>query len=191
MKTKETSLKKQTGCDIPGVTTFEHTKIIGRENIEFGRPVILDDFVLVYAKARMRIGNYVHIACFASLTGGAPLTIGDFAAVSQGARVLTGTDDFKAWGFGNSTVEERYRNATRAPVSIGRFCIVGANSVVLPGVSIGEGATVGAGSVVTRDLAPWGVYIGNKRIRDRDKRAVLDNYERFQEDHPNLELTGP
>lgn len=170
--------------NLPGVKTFEWTRIIGLENIEFGRDILIDDFTLVYARARMKIGNHVHIACFASITGGAAVDIGDFAAISQGARILTGTDDFKGWGFGNSTIDEKYRNTTRAPVSIGRFCIVGANSVVLPGVRIGEGATVGACSVVTRDLEPWGVYLGNKRVRDRDKAAVLANYERFLMEQP-------
>ncbi|HWI59184.1 MAG TPA: acyltransferase, partial [Bacillota bacterium] len=125
--------------NIPGVKTFEYTKILGLEHIEFGHDVLIDDFTLIYARAKIRIGNYVHIACFASLTGGAELEIGDFAAISQGARILTGTDDFKGSGFGNSTIEEKYRHTTRAPVKIGRFCIVGANSVVLPGVTIGEG----------------------------------------------------
>src|ERR1700738_1584489 len=150
--------------NIPGVKTFEYTKIIGIENIEFGTAIVLDDFTLIYAKGRIKFGNHIHVACFASISGGAELEIGDFTAVSQGARILTGTDDFTDGGFGNSTIDEKYRNTKRAPVSIGRFCMIGANSVVLPGVKIGEGATVGACSVVTKDLEPWGVYIGNKRI---------------------------
>lgn len=158
----------------------ESARIVGRENISFGDPVLIDDFVLVIAREPMTIGNHVHLACFSSITGGAQVEIGDFSAVSQGARLLTGTDDFTEWGFGNSTVEERYRNTTRAPISLGRFCIVGANAVVLPGVRIGEGATVGAGSVVTKDLEPWGVYLGNRRIRDRDRAGVLENHRRFE-----------
>ena len=171
-----------TNYKIPGVKTYEFTKIIGLENIEFGQNIIIDDFTLIYARERMRIGSHVHIACFASLTGGAQLTIGDFSAVSQGVRILTGTDDFKDWGMGNSTIPEKYRNVTRAPISIGRFCIVGANSVVLPGVTIGEGATVGANSVVTRDLAPWGVYIGNRKVRERSREQVMETHRRFLSD---------
>ncbi len=159
--------------------TFEFTKIVGIEQIEFGTNVIIDDFVLIYARKMIKIGNHVHIACFASITGGGMVDIGDFSAISQGCRILTGTDDFKEWGFGNSTVAEEYRNVKRAPIKIGRFCIIGANSVVLPGVTIGEGATVGACSVVTKDLQPWGVYIGNRRIKDRDREAVLKTYERY------------
>lgn len=163
------------------MTIHEFARIIGRENISFGSPVLVDDFVLIVAREPMTIGDYVHLACFSSITGGERVTIGDFAAVSQGARILTGTDDFIHGGFGNSTVPDEYRNAKRAPVSVGRFSILGANSVVLPGVSIGEGAVVGANSVVTRDLEPWGVYIGNRRHRERDRDAVLAGHREFIE----------
>lgn len=164
---------------IEGVKTFEFTKIMGIENIEFGKNIIIDDFTLIYATAPMKIGSYVHIANFTSITGGAELIIGDFVAISQGCRILTGTDDFVDWGFGNSTIDEKYRNTKRKPVKIGKFCIIGANTVILPGVTIGEGATVGAGSVVTKDLKPWGVYISNEKIKERNKVDALKTYNTF------------
>ena len=107
----------------------------------------------------------------------------DFSCLSWGARIFTGTDDFTGSGFGNSTVPEEYRNTRRAPVNIGRFVIVGANSVILPGVTIGEGATVGANSVVSKNLDPWGVYLGNKKHSERDKDGVLANHEKFLRSH--------
>ncbi|AUB40870.1 Acetyltransferase [Nostoc flagelliforme CCNUN1] len=164
---------------IPGVITFEYTKIIGLENIEFGRNIIIDDFVFIYAKTAINIGSYVHIASFTSITGGESFTMGDFSALSSGVRIFTGSDDFKYWGFGNSTICEKYRNTKRASIHIGKFCVIGANSVILPGVTVGEGATVGAGSVVTKNLEPWGIYIGNRKIGDRDKLGVFDNYQKF------------
>ncbi len=165
--------------NIPDVKTYEYTKIIGLENIIFGKNIIIDDFVLICAKNVMKIGNNVHIACFTSITGGAEFTMEDFSGISQGCRVLTGTEDFKHWGFGNPTIEERYRNVTRAPVFIDKYCLIGANSVILPGVRIGEGAVVGAGSVIHKNLDPWGVYVGMRRIAERDKRRVINNYERY------------
>ncbi|MBF0553516.1 MAG: acyltransferase [Nitrospirae bacterium] len=169
--------------NIDGVTTFEYTKVIGIENIEFGKNIIIDDFVLIYAKGKVKIGNNVHIASFTTITGGEYLEIGDFVAISSGSRVFTGSDDFKDHGFGNSTIAEKYRNVRRSPVIIYRFCIIGANSVILPGVTIEEGVTVGAGSVVTRDLKEWGIYIGNKRVGERDKAGVLRNYEQYLSDN--------
>lgn len=165
---------------IPYVKTFEYTKIIGIENIVFGKHVIIDDFVLIYAKKQMKIGNYVHIASFTSVSGGGEFIMEDFTAVSSGCRIITGTDDFKEHGFGNSTISDEFRNITTGNIKIGKFSIIGGNSVLLPGVTIGEGVSVGAGSVVTKDLEPWGIYIGNKRIGWRNKDEVLKNYERFK-----------
>ena len=167
---------------IPGVKTFEYTKIIGLDKIVFGHDIMIDDFVLLYATAPMKIGNYVHIASFTSITGGAEFTMEDFSGISQGCRILTGTEDFLGWGFGNPTVPEKFRNVKRKPVYIGKFAVVGANSVICPGVRIGEGTTVAANSVVTRDLEPWSVYAGNRKISERDRDAVLGNYQRFLEE---------
>lgn len=165
--------------NIPGVTTFEFTKIIGIKNIHFGTNIIIDDFVMIYAKKEMHIGSYVHIACFTSILGGEEFVMEDFSWISSGSHIFTGSDDLKHWGFGNPTINEKYRNVNRAPVFIGKFACIGSNSVVLPGVNIGEGAAVGANSVVTKNLEPWGIYIGNNKIGDRDKEGVLNNYEQF------------
>ena len=53
------------------------------------------------------------------------------------------------------------------------------SAVVAPNATIGEGATVGANTVVTRDLEPWGVYLGNRRLRDRDRDGVLATHRAF------------
>ena len=95
---------------IPDVKTFEYTKIIGIENIEFGKHIIIDDFVLIYAKEKIRIGNYVHIASFTSISGGGELIMEDLSTISSGCRIVTGTDDFKEFGFGNSTISNEFRN---------------------------------------------------------------------------------
>jgi len=166
--------------NIPDVKTFEYTKIIGIENIDFGQYVIIDDFVLIYAKENIKIGNHVHIASFTSISGGGKFVMEDFSAISSGCRIITGTDDFKDGGFGNSTVSNEFRNVRTGKIKIEKFAIIGGNSVILPNVTIGEGASVGAGSVVTKDLEPWGIYIGNKRIGWRNKEKVLKNYKKLK-----------
>ncbi len=176
--------------DIPGVTTFEYTKIVGIENIEFGTNVIIDDFVFIHAKKRIRIGSHVHIACFTSITGGEEFTMGDFSGISQGCRILTGSEDFLDWGFGNPTIDEKYRNTKRAPISIGKFAVVGANSVICPGVTIGEGVTVAACSVVTRNLEPWSVYAGNRKISERDREGVMKTYAKYLEEQNKQSYGG-
>ena len=165
---------------IPNVKTFEYTKIIGIENIDFGKYIIIDDFVLIYAKEQFKIGNHVHIASFTSISGSGEFVMEEFSGLSAGCRIITGSDDFSGGGFGNPTISEDFRNVRTGKIVIEKFAIVGTNSVILPNITIGEGASVGAGSVVTKNLEPWGVYVGNRRIGWRNKEEVLKNYEKFK-----------
>ncbi len=166
---------------IPGVEIIPPARISGIQNISFGKDIVIDSYTFIYARKPMQIGNNVHIASFTFLNGAESINVGDFVGIYQGAKVYAGTDDFKDWGFGNITIPEEFRNPQRRPVSIGRFCVLGANCVIGPGVTIGEGCSVGAGSVVTRDLEPWGIYIGNRRVAERNRNGVLKNYERYLE----------
>ncbi len=55
--------------------------------------------------------------------------------------------------------------------TIGDYVWIGTRAIILPGVTIGEGAVIGAGSIVTRDIAPWKIAVGNpaKEIKDRNR----------------------
>lgn len=165
--------------NIPGVKTFEYTKIIGLENIEFGKNIIIDDFVLIYAKGRVKIGNCIHIGAFSSLMGGEELIMDDFSGLSHGCRVFTRSEDFTDYGFGNPTISDKYRNIKSGPVHFGRFAVIGANSTICPGVKIGEGVAVAANSVVTRNLEPWGIYKDCRKVGERNKDGILQKYAEY------------
>ena len=69
--------------------------------------------------------------------------------------------------------EEAYQY--NIPVHIGRNCWLGAGVIVLPGVTIGDNSVIGAGSVVTKDIPPNVVAVGNpcrviREIGERDKQ---------------------
>jgi galactoside O-acetyltransferase len=78
------------------------------------------------------------------------------------------------------TVPERYKAVESAPVRIGRHVVIGAGSVVLPGCDVGDGAAVGALSLVNRSLPAWMIYAGSPargiRPRERDLLALEDDY---------------
>ncbi|MGC1549884.1 MAG: DapH/DapD/GlmU-related protein [Rhodanobacter sp.] len=168
------------------VRIYSGAKILGAEFITLGDNVIIDDFVMIYARAPTIIGSHVHIASFCSIAGGGTLTMGDFSNLSSGARVLTGTDDFLGGGLTNSTIPEEMRKVDRSFVVIGRHAMIGANAIVLPGKHVGEGAAVGAGAVVTKDLAPWGIYAGNpaRRLKQRPAETILAQAAALQAAHP-------
>ncbi len=171
--------------DIPGVKTFPLTKIIGLEHIRFGTNVIIDDFVFIYATDEHVIGDYVHISSFTSITGGGRLHMSDFVTVSSGCRIFTGTDDFTGTGLVNSTIPPEYRSVTRGRVVLEKHVAIGASTVVLPNVTVAEGCAVGAGSVVTKDLDPWGVYVGSpaRRVKDRPRQTILEQEKHLREQY--------
>jgi len=90
------------------------------------------------------------------------------AYLMDGAKIVIGAHCFIGPNFGCYTaehafdVERRNRGQERArPISIGANCWLGGDVKVMPGVTIGEGAVIGAGSVVTKDVPPFVVAAGN------------------------------
>ena len=167
------------------IKIFKPSIIIGIENIIFGENILIDSFTQIYAKeqGQIQIGSFVHFGAFSSIMRGGTLKINDYVAVSQGCRLVTATDDFKNGGFGTPCVpnNEKYRNVTNGNITVGKFAIIGTNSVILPNVTIEEGVTVGAGSVIgsNKTLKEWGVYVGSRRVAERNKEKCLENYKNF------------
>jgi galactoside O-acetyltransferase len=158
------------------VTVWPQAKIVGAERLSIGDAVIIDDFVFLMSGASSSIGSFVHIASFTSITGGGEFVMEDFSGLSSGVRVYTGNEDYSGGSLTNPTVPAPFRAPTRSFVRIERHAIVGANAVILPGVVIGEGAVVGANSLVHRDCRPWTVYFGSpaKRLTQRPADRIRE-----------------
>ena len=114
-----------------------------------------------YAPERIRIGAYCTIGDSAFLDGRSGLTIGDSVNFGSHVTIYTRQHDVDAADFAE----------IGAPVVVGDRAWVSSHSIVLPGVTIGEGAVVAAGSVVTKDVAPYTLVGGNpaRYIRDRSR----------------------
>ncbi len=105
----------------------------------------------VHAAPNIRIGRRASIGRHCLLDGRGGLSIGDDVNISSYARIITGTHDAMSPDFRGSL----------APVAIGDRAWLATGVTVLPGCSIGAGAVVGAGSLVTRDVEPFTVVAGN------------------------------
>ena len=158
------------------VIIWSQAKIVSPEFIAIGDSVIIDDFVLIMGGQGTQIGSFVHIASFTSITGGGELVMEDFTGLSGGVRVYTGNEDYSGGCLTNPSVPYPYRLPTRSFVHIKKHAIVGANTVILPGVIIGEGAAIGANSLVTKDCEPWKIYFGSpaKAIKTRHQETILE-----------------
>lgn len=106
----------------------------------------------------------------------------DTCTITVGDRTLIGPNC--SFYSGTHPLDYHVRNGTRGPeyggrITIGEDCWIGGNTIVLPGVTIGRGAVVGAGSVVTKDVPPCVVVVGNparvlKKIDTTDPDAKKD-----------------
>lgn len=160
-----------------GVRVFVGARILFPEVISIGDFSQVDESVHLFGGEGIQLGCHVHLAFLSSISGGGRCVIGDFAGIGAGVRIITGTEATDGSGLTNPTIPAPYRAVIRGLVTVGAHAVVFTNSVVLPGVTIGEGAVVAAGSVVHRDLKPWGVYAGTPLtqvgVRDREKILAL------------------
>ena len=154
----------------------EYARFVRPENISIGSHVMIDDFVLVAGgrEELTKIGNYVHIACFSCMLGGGGFTLGDFCGLAPGCKLFSESGDYIGGGLMNPTVPVQFRAPKVGRIVLGKFVGLGANCVVLPGVTIGEGATVGACSLVVKDIEAWTVNVGipTRPIRFRNQDEV-------------------
>jgi len=166
------------------VQIYPRAHIVSPEAISIGDSVIIDDFVFLVGGVETRIGSFVHLASFTSYLGRGRLTIGDFVSISSGARLYTGIDDFSGGSLVGPGVPEPYRQPTRTFLTVEKFALVGANAVVFPGVTLGEGCAVGALSLVNKDCEPWTIYGGvpARPLKARRKDRILELEARLRED---------
>jgi acetyltransferase-like isoleucine patch superfamily enzyme len=158
------------------VSVHETAILVDLDRIEIGSHVRIDGFtVLSAAGGFLKIGNHVHIASHADIYAGMGVEMQDFVGLSQGGRIYSTNDDYTGGSLTGPTVAADYRKSVGGKVTLERHVVVGSGSVVFPGVTIGEGATVGALSLVNRTLEPWGVYAGipARFLRER-RRDLLD-----------------
>ena len=158
------------------VTIHEWVRVLGADRIAIGSHVLVDDFVFIDGRAGMTIGSWVHISMFASIHGGGTARIGDFVNVAAGARLITGTDTFDGTALAGAPVPDEFRAVDRGTIVLEDHVMLASNAVVLTDITIGEGAVIGAGSVVTADIPPWTVAFGQpaRPQRDRPRERVLE-----------------
>jgi|SRR5581483_751194 len=178
---------KRVGND---VLVHEETNLVGLENIELGDHVRIDPYVIMIANAGgwIRLGSFIHVGAHCYLAGRGGIEMEDFSGLSQGVRVYSVTDDYSGLHLTNPSVPAEYLGLEVGTVRLERHVIVGAGSVILPGVVLKEGAAVGALSLVTKDLEPWGVYFGipARRLKGRS-RGLLELERTLMH---RLELSG-
>lgn len=151
------------------------------KNIRIGNHVRIDDFcVLSAGDGGIDIGNFIHVGVFSSLIGAGRITLRDFCNLSSRTSIYSSNDDYSGVHMTNPTVPPEFTGVTHAAVTVGRHAIIGAGSVLLPGVILEDGVAVGALSLIKQNCQAFGIYAGSpaRRIGNR-KRDLLELERQF------------
>lgn len=153
--------------------------------ISIGSHVRIDDFcVLSAGEGGIEIGDYVHIAVFSSLIGAGRVKLSDFVNISSRVSIYSSNDDYSGASLTNPMVPDRFKNVQSEDVVLCKHVIVGSGSVILPGVSLNEGAAIGALSLVVKDCEAFTVYSGVPakalKVRKKDLKTLEAEFLKSQ-----------
>ena len=152
------------------VVLYPLAKMIRAQNAEIDDATRILDNVFIDAGKALKIGKYSMITWFTLIEGGGVTCIGDRVFVGPGTKILTST--YKLHGvFTAENLPEKYQEIMYGDITIENDAYIGANCTIMPGVTIHEGAVIGANALVNKDVEPWGIYVGSpcKKIGERQK----------------------
>jgi acetyltransferase-like isoleucine patch superfamily enzyme len=145
------------------------------EKIEIGNNVRIDDFCIL--SGNITIGSNIHISAYVGMYGAKGIILEDYTGISPRSTLYSAMDDFSGNYLIGPIHPIELTNVTGGEIKIRKFAQIGANSVVFPNITIGEGVVVGAFSLVTKSLDDWGIYAGIpatwRRARERKVKELI------------------
>jgi acetyltransferase-like isoleucine patch superfamily enzyme len=128
------------------------------EHVELGDDVYVGHYAILkaYHRNKLVVGarSWIGQQCFLHAAGG--ITIGERVGIGPAVRVLTSTHELPA----DRDVPIMDGALAFAPVVLDDACDIGVGAIILPGVTVGRGAQIGAGAVVTRDVPAYAIAAG-------------------------------
>ena len=134
-----------------------------KKRIHTGEDVRFRHPLLIQFPENIHLGNRVSINQNCTFLAHARITVGDNTLIGPNVTIITVNHDYRLEGVLVQTAH------SLLPVNIGENVWIGANVVVLPGVTIGNNAVIAAGSIVTKDISEGVIVGGNpaKLIKNR------------------------
>ena len=140
--------------------------------ISLGDHVRIDDFCIL--SGHIEIGNYVHISAYTALYGKGTIRIGNYCGCSPRCTLFSQTDDFSGEYMIGPMIDEAFTNVLCGPIVFEDYVQLGANSIVMPNVTLHQGAVSGAFSFVKDDLEAWSISVGipARKVKDRSQTLL-------------------
>jgi acetyltransferase-like isoleucine patch superfamily enzyme len=188
-------LKQMLGSVGANVAVSRSVVFYSPKSIHLGSDIRIDCFsVLSGGPSGIVIEDHVHISTYVFLAGSSgKIHLEAFAGVASRTTIYTGTDDFVEGFITGPTVPDKYRKVRTGDVVLKRHALVGSGCVVLPDVTIGLGASVGALSLVNKDVPEFAVVAGqpirqigqrNRRILELEKEFLDEKQKQLSESQP-------
>ena len=155
------------------VKIFPLSKIANPEVVEIGDGTQIDDFTFINGGKGIKLGKLNHIASFVSIIGGGQLVTGDYVGIATGSRIITGSHHYGEGKRISPLIPQKEQHVILGKIVLEKDVFIGANAIIHPNVTVGEGAIIGSGSLVTKDIEPWTINVGapTKAIGIRPKIA--------------------
>ena len=149
----------------PGGNVYKAIRLFFAKRMlnECGKGVSIENQCYIGTGRHIKIGDYSGIGERCYLQG--QITIGNYVVMAPEVIVLTSNHKFND----PSKLMRFEGNQDMDPVIIEDDVWIGTRVIILPGIKIGKGSVIGAGSVVTKDVEPYSIVAGNpaKLIRKR------------------------
>ena len=147
--------------------------VLDFDRLRIGSNVRIDPFCVITCK-QLTLGSYIHVGSGCSFSGSARIEIEDFSTLSHHCMVFSSSDDYSGRSMTNPMVPAEYTDVHTEDVSVRRHTILGARSILLPGATVKEGASTGAGTLVKGTLDPWTIYTGSpaKPLKPRSRQCL-------------------
>ena len=158
-------------CCGEGVRLNPLGKICKPEVVEIGDFSRVCDFAFIWGGRGVIIGSYTDIQVHVSIWGGGECIIGNYVSVGLGSILLTAVYDYKGGLKMVDGLLEDEATALYGKLVIENDVYIGAHCTILPNIIIGEGAIIGAHSMVNKNVDPWSIVVGcpAKKIADRPR----------------------
>lgn len=155
------------------VLISDKASIYNADQIEIGDNSRVDDFCVL--SGRIKIGRFSHVTPMCLIAGGEPgVHMSDFCTLAYGVKIFSQSDDYSGETLVNSLINKKYKKEIFEAVTILKHVVLGAGSIVMPGVVIAEGCSFGAMTLVNKNTDPWSIYFGvpARKYKDRSKNML-------------------
>jgi acetoacetyl-CoA reductase len=157
------------------ISISKYVNIYNPQNLILHDNIRIDDFTIISCNGIIEIFNYVHISSYCLIISTTKVVFGNFSGISSGVKLFGGCDDFSGDFLTNPTIPKKYLNVSKGDIILENHVLIGANTIVLPNVTLKEGTSVAALSLIKRNTEPWKIYGGCpvKILKDRNKNCLI------------------